>query len=259
MYLAVREGRLAEWWRLRMQIHDADSASGLPADLAGAALSTSVAAEVRGPGPRAAEVMDAALRQRPLKSLPDVERPYFAIAIAYARAGEPDRARSVLAEYTAAVTDTALRRFWAPSFHEASGEILLASHRAAEAIPEFRQGFTLPDGPRDVDTITLPLDLGRAFDAAGKPDSAIVQYERYLSTPGFFYRMGLERDAVWLPIVHQRLGDLYATIGNAAKAADQFRAFIELWKNADPELQPRVAEARRRLASLTVESGAVRP
>ena len=80
MYLAVREGRLAEWWRLRMQIHDADSASGLPADLAGAALSTSVAAEVRGPGPRAAEVMDAALRQRPLKSLPDVERPYFAIA-----------------------------------------------------------------------------------------------------------------------------------------------------------------------------------
>ena len=164
----------------------------------------------------------------------------------------------MLAEYTAAVTDTALRRYWAPSFHEASGEILLASHRAAEAIPEFRQGFTLPDGPRDVDTMTLPLDLGRAFDAAGKPDSAIVQYERYLSTPGFFYRMGLERDAVWLPIVHQRLGDLYATIGNAAKAADQFRAFIELWKNADPELQPRVAEARRRLAALTLEGGVVR-
>jgi hypothetical protein len=35
------------------------------------------------------------------------------------------------------------------------------------------------------------------------------------------------------------------------KAAEHYRAFIELWKSADPELQPRMAEARRRLAKLT--------
>ncbi|HEV8499078.1 MAG TPA: hypothetical protein VGQ56_19505 [Gemmatimonadaceae bacterium] len=32
---------------------------------------------------------------------------------------------------------------------------------------------------------------------------------------------------------------------------EQYRAFVEQWKNADPELQPRVAEARRRLQALT--------
>jgi len=40
-------------------------------------------------------------------------------------------------------------------------------------------------------------------------------------------------------------------MGNTEKAAEHFRAFIALWKNADPELQPRVADARKRLARLT--------
>ena len=33
-----------------------------------------------------------------------------------------------------------------------------------------------------------------------------------------------------------------------AKAVEHYRAFINLWKNADAELQPRVAEATRRIA-----------
>ncbi len=32
---------------------------------------------------------------------------------------------------------------------------------------------------------------------------------------------------------------------------EHYRAFIELWKDADPELQPRVATARQRLRKLT--------
>jgi len=40
-------------------------------------------------------------------------------------------------------------------------------------------------------------------------------------------------------------------MGNTEKAIDHYRAFIEQWKNADAELQPRVADARARLARLT--------
>jgi hypothetical protein len=29
-------------------------------------------------------------------------------------------------------------------------------------------------------------------------------------------------------------------MGNTEQAAEEYRAFIELWKNADPELQPRL-------------------
>jgi hypothetical protein len=58
-------------------------------------------------------------------------------------------------------------------------------------------------------------------------------------------------DPIRLPAIRERLGQLYESMGNTQKAADEYRAFIELWKNADPELQPRVADARQRLAKLT--------
>jgi len=58
-------------------------------------------------------------------------------------------------------------------------------------------------------------------------------------------------DPVRLPAVHERLGQLYESMGNTEKAVQHYRAFIELWKNADAELQPRVTDARKRLARLT--------
>jgi hypothetical protein len=50
--------------------------------------------------------------------------------------------------------------------------------------------------------------------------------------------------------VRKRLGELYEAKGDAQRAASNYLAFIELWKNADPELQPKVLEARQRLAHL---------
>ena len=56
---------------------------------------------------------------------------------------------------------------------------------------------------------------------------------------------------MYLAGVRRRLGELYEAKGDTAKAVEQYRAFIEQWKNADPELQPRVVEVRRRLQALT--------
>jgi hypothetical protein len=75
-------------------------------------------------------------------------------------------------------------------------------------------------------------------------------FERYLSTP-FAFKADVEMDPMRVPAIRERLGQLYETLGDTAKAIDNDRAFIELWKNADPELQPRVADAKRRLARLT--------
>lgn len=57
-------------------------------------------------------------------------------------------------------------------------------------------------------------------------------------------------DPANLPGVRERLGQLYEAKGNTAKALENYRAFIDLWRNADAEVQPRVAEARRRVAKL---------
>jgi hypothetical protein len=73
--------------------------------------------------------------------------------------------------------------------------------------------------------------------AEDKPADAIVEFRRV--DP--IFRAGIQR----------RLGEPYEPKGDTAKAVEQYRAFIDLWKNADPELQPRVTEIRRQLAQLT--------
>ncbi|HVZ48821.1 MAG TPA: hypothetical protein VG916_08565, partial [Gemmatimonadaceae bacterium] len=87
-----------------------------------------------------------------------------------------------------------------------------------------------------------------------KPDSAAAMFERYLATP-FWASTDWELDPIALPLIHERLGQLYETLNQPDKAAEHDRAFIEMWKNADPELQGRVRAARERLAKLTPVEG----
>ena len=211
-----------------------------------------------GSSPRGVQRIDAALAASPLRALAAEDRPYFPVAIALARAGSPVRARAILAEYERDVRDTALKRWQEHALHNAQGEIALAENKPADAIREFRRADVASDGPSHECPVCLPMNLARAFDAARQGDSAIVMYERYLATP-YMERLGQELfedsaeplDPTFRPGVHRRLGELYEAAGDTAKAVEHYRAFIELWKNADPELQPRVAEARRRLEKLT--------
>ncbi|HXY69493.1 MAG TPA: hypothetical protein VEH62_08590, partial [Gemmatimonadales bacterium] len=50
--------------------------------------------------------------------------------------------------------------------------------------------------------------------------------------------------------VYRRLGELYEAKGDRARALDYYGRFVDLWKNADPELQPAVREVRQRLSRL---------
>ena len=95
--------------------------------------------------------------------------------------------------------------------------------------------------------ICLPLNLARAFDQAGQADSAIVNYERAVAQ--FSYDRWL-LDWYWQPIYSKRLGELYEQKGDVVKAAKYYRDFVSFWKNADAELQPQVAEVRRRLSRI---------
>jgi hypothetical protein len=50
--------------------------------------------------------------------------------------------------------------------------------------------------------------------------------------------------------MYKRLGELYEAKGDTKKAGAYYAAFLDLWKNADPELQPKVQDVKRRLAAL---------
>jgi len=176
------------------------------------------------------------------------DRPYFDLATVYARAGAPAQARALIARYDADVRDTSLVRQDQPARHSALGEVALAEDKPADAIREFRLADVDPADGAPVDcAICLDINLARAYDQQGLSDSAIADYERYLHTP---YYGRLNVDPIFLPGTYDRLGVLYEAKGDRVKAAAYDQRFIDLWKNADPELQGKVADVKRRLARL---------
>ena len=201
----------------------------------------------RNQGARAVSRLDAALAAHPLASLAQADRPYGLLARVYSVAGRPDRARAILADFTA-LKDTSYVQRRQPMMHQALGEIALAERRYTDAIAEFRRGDIEADGrPSSGEPLRIHFNLGRAFDLANQPDSAIAHFEAYTQTP-VFERMDTDVDA--LAGVEKRLGELYDAKGDREKAISHLSKFVELWKNADPELQPAVADAKRRLTKL---------
>ena len=211
---------------------------------------SSIEMVIKGPSAAGVAGLDSAIARVPFRELPMIDRPYLSSATALARAGNAAKARAMLARYRTEMTDTSIRREQEPELHRTLAEIALAEGKPRDAMDEFRRGDVTYDGaPADECGACLALDLARAYDAAGKPDSAAVLFEKYLATP-YWLKAEPDVDPVRLPAIRERLGQLYESLGNTEKAAEEYRAFIELWKNADPELQPRVADARQRLERL---------
>lgn len=246
--IALLGGRGAEGLRLTDNAYALDDARGNPVPAVVRAVNSAIVDVWHLEQPaRAVQSLDVARAKPDVRSRPAQERQHLDLSILYSWAGRPDRARAVLVEYQSAiVADTALGRRSAPNYRMALGELALAERRAADAVREFRLSDRRPDGPRDACLACSLQPLARAFDAAGMRDSAIVTYERYVTTPSTFPwpdNYGLAR-------AHLRLGELYETKGDAARAVRHYERFVELWKNADPPLQPKVAAARARLAAL---------
>jgi len=61
-------------------------------------------------------------------------------------------------------------------------------------------------------------------------------------------------DVVQIPLAYLLLGQALEAEGEPAEAARSYERFIELWKDADPQLQPRVETARRALERLAAET-----
>jgi len=167
-------------------------------------------------------------------------------------AGHPEKARAILAQLDADVTDTTLKAAYAPTRHGMLAEILLAEKKPLDAMKEMWRSDSLPDGPSSDCSFCIEADLGRAFDQANMPDSAIVHWEKYVGAQ-YLGRVG--QDGSYLAGIRKRLGEMYEAKGDVQRAATNYRAFLALWKNADAELQPQVREVQRRLARLKDTGG----
>ena len=88
--------------------------------------------------------------------------------------------------------------------------------------------------------------LAQAHDFAGHSDSAIVYFEKFVAHKD----PNMNEDSQFLAGSYKRLGELYDAKGDREKAIANFEKFVDLWKNAEPELQPKVTEVREKLNRL---------
>jgi hypothetical protein len=118
---------------------------------------------------------------------------------------------------------------------------------AAAALEEAREAVRSNFGnPGLVDHLIHAM----AFDALSQPDSALARYVEATR---------IERDCcfptaagVLFPLarVYRRIGELSVQLGNGPRARQYYGEFLELWEDADPELQPQVEAVRVRMERL---------
>jgi tetratricopeptide (TPR) repeat protein len=202
--------------------------------------------EVRGDVARGIATLDAAQRAVPVGSVPLLRDRSLWLAWGYARLGAWEKADDVRRRYEALLDDDGRARDRI-FLSRLRGQIALDSNQPDSAIAWFRRGDVEPDGlpTANCQSCTLLL-LGLAFDRAGQADSARKYLTEYADM--FGDRAGLDR--FYLAKALYRLGELYENANDAKAATEYYGRFVDLWAKADPELQPRVAEARNRIARI---------
>jgi tetratricopeptide (TPR) repeat protein len=200
-------------------------------------------AEVRARPDDALARLDAAIGQFPLDSLEPLDRPYTELAEAYARAGQPDRARAWLEEFDREVPEE-FRTLAEIEYQRAAGYAALADGQLEEAVQAFRRA------DRGGCQVCVLPGLARAYDALGKTDSLLAVLERYVTTPD---DDRLFEDPVELAGVYLRLGEAYEARDQRERAIDYYSRLADLWSGADPELQAVVSDVRERIARLVRE------
>jgi tRNA A-37 threonylcarbamoyl transferase component Bud32/tetratricopeptide (TPR) repeat protein len=244
--LGIR-GKLAEADRTMAQASELFAGRGLGGiALAEQALRVSPIAMYRGDRRAAAARLDEALRAAPLERLSERDRPLMDLIVAAAAAGQQDRAKALLAEFERNPGNTPGRVVSILRIGARARVLGIANESLPQALPEYRRA-----GAAAACGYCNDAPMANAFDRAGMPDSARFYYQRWADAGEWLWDSGIFN--FWPPVAYFRLAELYQQKSDTVRAMEFYGKFAELWKEADPELQPRVKEARRRMAELVAE------
>jgi eukaryotic-like serine/threonine-protein kinase len=251
----LRQGRLAAARAWMADVDRAAAAGGSPRpNLWLAIFRARIDTWVRLRADSAAARLAAVLDDHADAELPVSERPYPTAALLLAVGGETDRAREVIETFRAHVRPELLRQH-TPMLGLAEGLADIVDGQIEQGLERVRaaRGRGV-DGCRACDDVLV----GLAFELAARPDSAIAAYERYIDTPwGDRHRYPVPRrppnDILVRAYTHERLGELHARTGDTESALRHYASFVDLWRDADPELRPRVEAAQRIIEQLAGE------
>jgi tetratricopeptide (TPR) repeat protein len=189
----------------------------------------------------AVRFLDSMIAAYPLDSLTPLNRRYPRLAAEYARAGAVTRAEALMRDYEREVPEV-LRR--APERWFGEGMIAQAKGDHPRAIAALRKA-QVEEGCK----VCGLFEIGQSFDAMKQPDSVLATYEAFTT---LIDPLPFGRD-IGLAAAYRRIGEIYEGKGDTKKALENYGKFVDLWKNADASLQPRVAEVRKRIAELSAK------
>jgi eukaryotic-like serine/threonine-protein kinase len=185
-------------------------------------------------------ILDRATAETQLDRLPASVRPYIDLSLAYGLAGRAAELREVGASYERSRRE--IQTYVDPIERSViKGSLALAERRYDDAAAEFRAA-----DKGECESCALPM-LAMSYDLAGKEDSALAVYQRYVNTNDINRYLV---DHFFLAGSFKRLGELYEARGDKQNALANYLQFTEIWKDADPELQSKVAEVKARIARL---------
>ena len=174
-------------------------------------------------------------------TLPDpaVMRPF--------RAGQTREAEAAAEKLVAGnPDDTRLKFYWLPTIHAAISLNRLQPTRSIEllqvAIPY--EMSSDPDPEVWGGSSLYPAYLrGEAYLRLGRGREAETEFQKFLE------HRGIVVNSPTGALAHLQLGRAYAISGDAAKAKAAYQEFLNLWKNADPDI-PILKQAKAEYAKL---------
>ena len=189
-------------------------------------------------------VLDGLLKAFPPERMAEPERPLVSLIQAAVIAGDRETATRLFEEFERHRGNLP-GRAWGFVKESMRGQVLsMRKETLSEALAGFHKSAV---------TCSYCVDppMALAFDRAGMPDSTLVYLERWADSGENIWEVGWYWD--WAPVAYLRLGELYEAKADTVKAVDFYGRFTELWREADPEFQPKVKDIIRRIAELTAE------
>jgi eukaryotic-like serine/threonine-protein kinase len=179
-----------------------------------------------------------------LRLMPNSTESYSGAAFALARAGDIGRAEELLKEATKRYPPqhTLFNNLSLPCI---KAVIALGKKKPAEAIEELRRAgrYELAVPPEVIDGSAMYY-RGLAYLELHSGNEAAAQFQKILDNPGVV-SVGILR-----PLSHLGVARAYGVTGDKDKSLTQYREFLALWKNADPDLRI-LHEAKAEYAKLS--------
>jgi eukaryotic-like serine/threonine-protein kinase len=174
------------------------------------------------------------------------QRDLVVAALALARAGKEDRARTIADQLDRdSPLDTVVQSYWLPTIRAA---IQLSRQDGAGALQALQSALPYELGsPQPIATLYLVYLRGQALLMSHQGTAAAVEFERVLAHRPL---------ATFAPgnLANLELGSAYAMSGETTKATRPYQDFFSLWKDADPDT-PILRKAKAEFVSLNPLSG----